>query len=65
MGDELYESNYSISSLRQKLLEESEEILEEGGMHGLGYFPFLEVIYSGVEHEKMNFPALGGSPFRS
>ncbi len=63
MGDECYEENYAISTLRMQLRSESEEILERRWDAWSRLLSVFRAIYSGIEHENMRLPALGGSLF--
>lgn len=67
LGDETYESNYAVSTLRMKLREEAgqhgEEVL---GFRNNAWSRLLAVfraVYGGIEHEELRMPALGGSLF--
>ena len=67
LGDPIYDQYYAITTLRAQLVEESDrhghEVLErrhDGWARLLAIFRF---IYSGVEHETLRMPALGGSLF--
>jgi hypothetical protein len=67
LGDELYDKNYAVSTLREQLevakSEHTEEIL------GLRYDAWLRLIstfravYAGVQHDRLRLPAYGGSLF--
>jgi hypothetical protein len=63
MGDECYEDNYAISTLRMQLRNEPEEILERRWDAWSRLLSIFRVIYGGVDHENMRLPALGGSLF--
>lgn len=67
LGEETYESNYAVSTLRMKLREEAgqhgEEVL---GFRNNAWSRLLAVfraVYGGIEHEELRMPALGGSLF--
>ena len=63
MGDERYEANYAISTLRMQLRGESEEILERRWDAWSRLLAIFRAIYGGIEHKEMRLPALGGSLF--
>lgn len=63
MGDERYEANYALSTLRIQLRGESEEILERRWDAWSRLLAIFRAIYGGIEHESMRLPALGGSLF--
>jgi hypothetical protein len=63
LGDERYETNYAVSSLRIQLRQESEEILERRWDAWSRLLSIFRAVYGGIEHEAMRLPALGGSLF--
>ncbi|MCZ4262298.1 hypothetical protein O4G76_15770 [Limimaricola sp. G21655-S1] len=63
LGDETYETNYAISTLRLQLRAESEEILERRYDAWSRLLAIFRAVYGGVDHEEMRLPALGGSLF--
>ena len=67
LGDETYESNYALSTLRLKLREEAglhgEEVLSYRKNAWARLLAIFRAVYGGVEHENMRMPALGGSLF--
>jgi hypothetical protein len=63
LGDERYEANYAVSTLRLQLRSESEEILERRWDAWSRLLSIFRAVYGGVEHEAMRLPALGGSLF--
>lgn len=63
MGDECYEENYAISTLRMQLRSESEEILERRWDAWSRLLSVFRAVYGGIDHENMRLPALGGSLF--
>lgn len=63
LGDERYEANYAISTLRMQLRAESEEILERRWDAWSRLLAVFRAVYGGVEHEDLRLPALGGSLF--
>jgi len=67
LGDETYESNYALSTLRLKLRDEAglhgEEVLSYRKNAWARLLAIFRAVYGGVEHENMRMPALGGSLF--
>lgn len=63
MGDERYEANYAISTLRMQLRKESEEILERRWDAWSRLLAIFRAVFGGIEHENLRLPALGGSLF--
>ena len=63
LGDERYEANYAVSTLRMQLRGESEEILERRWDAWSRLLAIFRAVYGGVDHEAMRLPALGGSLF--
>jgi hypothetical protein len=63
LGDERYEANYAVSTLRLQLRIESEEILERRWDAWSRLLSTFRAVYGGVDHEAMRLPALGGSLF--
>jgi hypothetical protein len=63
MGDELYEANYALSTLRMQLRKESEEILERRWDAWSRLLAIFRAVFGGIEHENLRLPALGGSLF--
>ena len=63
LGDQRYEANYAVSTLRMQLRGESEEILERRLDAWARLLSIFRAVYGGVDHEAMRFPALGGSLF--
>lgn len=63
MGDERYEANYAISTLRMQLRKESEEILERRWDAWSRLLATFRAVFGGIEHENLRLPALGGSLF--
>lgn len=63
MGDERYEANYALSTLRMQLRRESEEILERRWDAWSRLLAIFRAVYGGIEHENLRLPALGGSLF--
>ncbi len=63
LGDECYEANYAISTLRMQLRKESEEILERRWDAWSRLLAVFRAVYGGIEHENLRLPALGGSLF--
>jgi hypothetical protein len=63
LGDERYEANYAVSTLRMQLRSESEEILERRWDAWSRLLSIFRAVYGGIDHEAMRLPALGGSLF--
>jgi type I restriction-modification system DNA methylase subunit len=63
LGDERYEANYALSTLRMQLRRESEEILERRWDAWSRLLAIFRAVYGGIEHENLRLPALGGSLF--
>ncbi len=67
LGDQAYEANYALSTLRAKLREEAslhgDEVLSYRKNAWARLLAIFRSVYSGVEHENMRMPALGGSLF--
>ena len=63
LGDERYEANYALSTLRMQLRKESEEILERRWDAWSRLLAVFRAVYGGIEHENLRLPALGGSLF--
>jgi hypothetical protein len=63
MGDERYEANYAVSTLRMQLRAESDEILERRWDAWSRLLAVFRAVYGGIEHENLRLPALGGSLF--
>lgn len=63
LGDERYEANYALSTLRMQLRKESEEILERRWDAWSRLLAVFRAVFGGIEHENLRLPALGGSLF--
>jgi hypothetical protein len=63
IGEEAYESNYAISTLRMQLRRETEEVLERRNDAWSRMLATFRAVYGGIEHEVLRLPALGGSLF--
>ncbi len=63
MGDERYEANYAVSTLRMQLRGDAEEILERRWDAWSRLLAIFRAVYGGIEHEALRLPALGGSLF--
>lgn len=63
LGDERYEANYAVSTLRMQLRAESEEILERRFDAWARLLAIFRAVYGGIEHDELRLPALGGSLF--
>ena len=67
LGDQRYEANYALSTLRMQLRtqsdEISEEVLERRWDAWSRLLALFRAVYGGIEHENLRLPALGGSLF--
>lgn len=63
LGDERYESNYAITTLRSQLRGTEQEILEKRWDAWSRLLALFRAVYGGVDHQTMRLPALGGSLF--
>lgn len=63
LGDQRYEANYAVSTLRMHLYKESEEILERRWDAWSRLLAIFRAVYGGIDHENMRLPAMGGSLF--
>lgn len=63
LGDERYEANYALSTLRMQLRTDSEEILERRWDAWSRLLAVFRAVFGGIEHENLRLPALGGSLF--
>lgn len=63
IGEEAYESNYAISTLRMQLRQETEEVLERRHDAWSRLLATFRAVFGGIEHEALRLPALGGSLF--
>lgn len=63
MGDERYEANYALSTLRLQLRKESDEVLERRWDAWSRLLAIFRAVYGGIDHENLRLPALGGSLF--
>lgn len=63
MGDERYEVNYALSTLRMQLRKVPEEILERRWDAWSRLLAIFRAMFCGVEHESLRLPALGSSLF--
>lgn len=63
LGDERYEANYALSTLRMQLRTESDEILERRWDAWSRLLAVFRVVFGGIEHENLRLPPLGGSLF--
>jgi hypothetical protein len=66
-GEPIYDQYYAISTLRGQLTEEADqhghEVLERRHDAWARLLAVFRAVYSGIEHETMRLPALGGSLF--
>ncbi len=67
LGDELYDDNYAVSTLREQLRttadNHGEEILERRNDAWSRLLTTFRAVYGGVQHERMKLPPYGGSLF--
>lgn len=63
LGDERYETNYALSTLRTQLRAEAEEILERRWDAWSRLLALFRAVFGGIAHENLRMPALGGSLF--
>ena len=63
LGDERYETNYALSTLRMQLRAELDEILERRWDAWSRLLAVFRAVYGGIGHENLRLPALGGSLF--
>jgi len=69
LGDELYDRNYAVSTLREQLRDTADQFGEE--ILGLRYDAWtrllttFRVVYAGAKHDRLKLPAYGGSLFNS
>jgi hypothetical protein len=67
LGDETYDANYAVSTLRALLREEADrvgiEVLERRQDAWARLLATFRVVYGGIEHETLRLRALGGSLF--
>ena len=67
LGDETYDANYAVSTLRSLLREEADrvgvEVLERRQDAWARLLATFRAVHGGVEHEALRLPALGGSLF--
>ncbi len=67
LGDETYDANYAISTLRAHLREEADrvgvEVLERRQDSWARLLATFRAVHGGIEHEALRIPALGGSLF--
>lgn len=63
LGDPLYDDNYALSHLRQRLRNDVEAVLERRYDAWGRFLALSRVIHQGVHHPNLRMPALGGSIF--
>lgn len=67
LGDEVYDANYAVSTLRGQLREEAdrvgEEILAWRRDAWTRLLSTFRAVFAGIEHETLRMPALGGGLF--
>ena len=63
LGDERYEANYALSTLRMQLIVDDVEVLEKRTDAWSRLLAIFRAVFGGIEHENLRLPALGGSLF--
>jgi hypothetical protein len=67
LGDELYDQNYAVSTLRAQLREAAdqhgEEVLERRLDAWSRLLSTFRAVYGGIDHERLTLPAYGGHLF--
>jgi len=67
LGDPIYDQHYAVTTLRSHLAEEMNqhgpEVLERRQDAWARLLAIFRAVYTGVEHESLRMPALGGSLF--
>ena len=67
LGDEIYDKNYAVSTLREQLRttadNHGEEILERRHDAWSRLFTTFRAVYGGVQHDRLKLPAYGGNLF--
>lgn len=63
LGNQSYEANYAVSTLRAQLRKDADEILERRWDAWSRLLAVFRAVYGGVEYENLRLPALGGSLF--
>jgi len=67
LGDDVYDQNYAVSTLREQLRETAdaygEEVLERQYDAWCRLLATFRAVYGGVEHEALQLPAYGGNLF--
>ncbi len=61
--EERYQAHYAVSTLRMQLRSESEEVLERRWDAWSRLLAVFRGVHSGINHEVLRLPALGGSLF--
>lgn len=63
LGDPLYDGNYALSILRERLHNDVDAVLERRYDAWVRFLALCRVIHQGVSHPNLRMPALGGSIF--
>ena len=67
LGDDLYDQNYAVTTLREQLRDTADQFGEEILERGYDAWPRLlttfRAVYGGVQHDRLKLPAYGGSLF--
>ena len=67
LGDDIYDRNYAVSTLRETLRQDAdhsgEEVLERRHDAWGRLLAIFRAVYDGFDHDKLDMPACGGSLF--
>ena len=64
LGDELYDKNYAVSTLREQLISLAEEEVHERRYDAwCRLLTTFRSVYAGAKHDRLKLPAYGGSLF--
>lgn len=63
LGDPLYDDNYALSILRERLRNDVDAVLERRYDAWVRFLALCRMIHQGVSHPNLRMPALGGSIF--
>lgn len=63
LSDPLYDDNYALSILRERLRGDLEAVLERRYDAWVRFLALCRMIHQGVSHQDLRMPALGGSIF--
>jgi len=59
MGDERYEANYALSTLRMQLRKSPRKFWSAAGCLVRACWQIFRAVFGGIEHENLRLPALG------